>query len=372
MSEGKNRVLIVSKPLAPPWNDSSKNLARGIVDHARRTEFNVLTVPGFSFSSPRIVCEPVYRTGGDYAPSRTQNLRVLLRLARPDPEIEILHFFFAPNPVTSTVCRWLTRFKRKKTVQSVCSPPASYENLSRLIFTDVTVVLSDYHLKLFRDAGIDNVIRIYPGVEIPEKTTLRENLLRKELNLTDQPVILYPGDYEFSGGHEIILEILPRLAEKFPRLKLIFACRPKTDRSRTIEAGIRKDLGEMNLTDRVIFMGTVEDMEELYDLTAVCLFPARSLYKKMDLPLTLLECLARGIPVITADIPPVNEAVADEAGVAVDPEDPMEVFAAVSGILEDPDRLHSLGKAGQKRAAAEFDIIKIAARYEELYRRMVK
>ena len=31
------RILMVSKPVAPPWNDSSKNLVRDVAGHLRGT-----------------------------------------------------------------------------------------------------------------------------------------------------------------------------------------------------------------------------------------------------------------------------------------------------------------------------------------------
>ncbi len=363
-------VLIVSKPLVPPWNDSSKNLAMGIVTHARQTGFHVLTTPGYPLPAPGVVSEPVYRTAGDYSPSLFQNVRVLRRLARPDRNIGIYHFFFAPNPLTSSVCRWIMRLKKQATIQTVCSPPRDYDNLSRLIFTDFTVVLSDYHLNIFRREGIKNVIRIYPGVEIPEKISLPENPLRERLGITDEKVLLYPGDYEFSRGHEIILEILPRLVKESPRLKLLFACRPKTPASVKIEAAVKQRLREMGCGSRVVFLGHVDRMAELYDLTTICLFPVRSLYKKMDLPLTLLECLAWGIPVIASDIPPLNEMVNGRGGRAVRPDDPGDVTAAVRSFLSNPALTREYGENGRKLAREKFDIVKTAEHYETLYKKM--
>lgn len=368
IENNRNTVLIISKPLVPPWNDSSKNLAMGIVNHARQTRFHVFSTPGTAYHSDRISGEPIYRTAGSFAPSVTQNLRVLTRLGRPDREIGIYHFFFAPNPLTSTAARWITRFKRQTTIQTICSPPASYKNLTHLIFTDVVVVLSDYHLRIFQQAGITNVVKINPGVDIPDSTELQHNNLKEKLGLRDEKIILYPGDYEYSGGHEIILEILPELVKKFPKTKIIFACRPKTPDSRSLESGVKNRLREMGLGKYVIFLGAEEKMDELYGLTSACLFPAQSLYKKMDLPLTLLECLAWKIPIIIGDIPPVNELMKEQVGVAVKPDSPREVLEATAGLIGDNRQRIQLGENGRKMIEAEFDIKQIAAKYEDLYR----
>jgi len=362
-------VLIISKPLIPPWNDSSKNLAMGIVSHALRTRFQVFSTPGTDYHSDRIVGESIYRDAGDYSPSLSQNLRVLKRLIRPDRNIGIYHFFFAPNPRTSTICRWTTRWKKQKTIQTVCSPPRDYAELSRLIFTDWTVVLSDYHLNIFREAGINNVVRIYPGVEIPEKASLPESSLRIRLGVTDEKVILYPGDYEFSGGHEIILEILPRLVKEFPRIKMVFACRPKTPESEGIEADVRRRIREIGCEEQAIFLSKIDNMDELYDLTSICLFPARSLYKKMDLPLTLLECMAREIPLIVGDFAPLNEVLIGGGGIAVPTDSPDSILNALRKLLADRETRKGYGREGRESTHRHFDIKIIAQKYQELYQR---
>jgi len=363
----KKSVLVISKPLIPPWNDSSKNLAMGIVNYARQTRFHVFSTPGTDYHSDRIIGEPIYRNAGSYSPSLSQNLRVFRRILGPDRNIETYHFFFAPNPRTSTICRLATRWKKPRTIQTVCSPPRDYTNLSRLIFTDWTVVLSDYHLKIFSRAGIENVVRIYPGVEIPEKISLPANHLRERLGITDEKVILYPGDYEFSGGHEILLEILPRLAKEFKRIKIIFACRPKTPESKKIEAAVTQRIREIGCEEEAIFLSQVDNMAELYDLTSICLFPARSLYKKMDLPLTLLECLAREIPLIVGDFAPLNEVLIGGGGIAVRPDSPDSILDALRRLLSDRELRTRYGRDGRASAHRNFDIKIIARKYEELY-----
>lgn len=365
--KSQKSVLIISKPLIPPWNDSSKNLAMGIVNHARQTRFHVFSTPGTDYHSDRIIGEPIYRSAGAYSPALSQNLRVFRRILRPDRYTGIYHFFFAPNPLTSTFCRLATRFKKQATIQTVCSPLRSYDNLSRLIFTDWTVVLSDYHLNIFRRAGIGNVVRIYPGVEIPENTSLPANPLRERLGITDEKVLLYPGDYEFTGGHEIILEILPRLVKEFKRIKVVFACRPKTPESKEIEAAVMQRIREIRCEEEVIFLSQVDNMAELYDLTSICIFPARSLYKKMDLPLTLLECLAREIPLIVGDFAPLNEVLIDGGGIAVRPDSPESILDALRRLLSDRELRNRYGRDGRESAHRNFDIKLIAREYEKLY-----
>ncbi len=90
-------ALLISKPIAPPWTDSNKNLVRDLARGLTRTRARVMVPEGSTFEGA--VSEPVYRAAGAYAPSRAANARVLARLIT-GPRADVWHFFFAPNPLT--------------------------------------------------------------------------------------------------------------------------------------------------------------------------------------------------------------------------------------------------------------------------------
>ncbi|MBZ0121255.1 MAG: hypothetical protein K8H88_29940, partial [Sandaracinaceae bacterium] len=111
------QVLVVSKPLAPPWNDGSKNLARDLVAHLSRYEpVGLSDAPDrLRLSNGRL--EAVYAGPGAFAPSRLDQARVLRRLllGRGDA---LWHFFFAPNPASSRAARTAARLRGKPTVHT--------------------------------------------------------------------------------------------------------------------------------------------------------------------------------------------------------------------------------------------------------------
>ena len=111
-------TLLISKPIAPPWHDSGKNLVRDLVRHCPEVAHRVLTTRGFSLDLDHVTEEPLYGKPGAFAPGLLQNARVLARLLRPDRQ-QVYHFFFAPNPRTSSVARLALTFKRRATVQTI-------------------------------------------------------------------------------------------------------------------------------------------------------------------------------------------------------------------------------------------------------------
>ena len=102
------RILMVSKPIAPPWTDSSKNLVRDLATHLNRHEAVTLCRRGDA-PLDGLRCERVYGpSSGGYAPALQDNARVLLRLLGGRRH-DLWHFFFAPNPRSSRACALAAR-----------------------------------------------------------------------------------------------------------------------------------------------------------------------------------------------------------------------------------------------------------------------
>ncbi len=198
-------VLMVSKPVAPPWNDSSKNLVKDLACAGQRYAYRVFTPAGYGLDAPGVSSDAIYRDTGGYSPAVLQNVRVLARLLRRDGAA-LTHFFFAPNPRTSTAARLALRARPRITVQTVCSAPASFMEAERLLFADRVVVLSRDTRDCFIHAGISpqRLVRIPPGIHLPRRPDANARATaRRSLGLPeDRPVVIFPGDLQFSRAAE--------------------------------------------------------------------------------------------------------------------------------------------------------------------------
>jgi glycosyltransferase involved in cell wall biosynthesis len=129
--------------------------------------------------------------------------------------------------------------------------------------------------------------------------------------------------------------------------------------------GLRWLAGELGLGERVTFLGEVRDVPALLARAALFVLPSRT----EGISLTLLEAMARGLPLVTTRVGGNPEVVADgETGLLVPPGQPHELAAAMLSLLRDPDRGRRMGLAGRRRVEAHFEIRQMVARYEELYR----
>ena len=362
------RVLMISKPLQPPWDDSAKNLARDLVRFAERHEYHVMGLRGADAPGPRAVVEPIYKGTGAYSPSIGQNMRVLSRLFRPD-RCDIYHFFFAPNPTTSRAARMVRGLKRKKRlVHTICSAPATYDDIERLMFAHRVVALSENTRQALMEHGVPDVVRIPPGINASSRVTAEEKRsVREELGLPkDKPLVLYAGDYQFSSAADTCARSLPHLLAKSDA-HFVFACRIKQDLSRLEEQRIKVWVKEHGLERRVHFFNELERIQHLVAAATVQVLPAESLYAKMDIPLVLLESLREEVPIVIADILPLAELLERPAGLAIPPEAPAQLAEAVLELLGSPDRRRNMGREGRAMVRRIYDAPVVAAAYERLY-----
>lgn len=337
-------VLLVSKPLAPPWTDGAKNLVRDLCEHTTRHRFRCLVPKGVDAPGGHIA-EPIYGSSGDYAPALVDNLKVLARLARPRrDDADIFHFFFAPNPRTSVAAAAMMRFRRKPTVHTVVSRP----NGKAPLFADIHVALSEHTAWTLKNLGAKDVRVIRPGIpETPPTLDGSRKTLRERLELPDRPLVLFPGDLIEGGGAPLFAEVA-RSSEAFHP---VFACRPKGEGHERLEARLRAEVRDAT------WLGEVSDMPALLAaVDAVCL-PATNLLGKMDIPMVLLEALRLGRPVVVSNHPPLSEL--DQPGV-------MRVEPRVEALRPALEALMAADHA-PPTLAPQYSVTAMAAAYEALY-----
>ena len=126
---------------------------------------------------------------------------------------------------------------------------------------------------------------------------------------------------------------------------------------------LTRDLG---LAGHVRFLGEVRDVPAL--LAGASLFVLPSLVEGVSL--TLLEAMSRGLPVVATRVGGNPEVVVDGVtGVLVPPRDADALAGAVLGLWGNPERGRWMGLAGRRRVEQWFDVRRMVAGYEALYRR---
>lgn len=371
MSSPRRGVLFVSKPLAPPWHDSGKNLARDLATALVEWDVHVMSQAGAPLLAPHVTMEPVYKMAGTYSAGIAQNLAPLLRLMAPD-RLPIYHFFFAPNRNSSMAAKAILSVKRRRSVHTLSSAPASFDGIRKLLFADRVVALSQDTRRKLEQAGVQRVDVIPPCVPLTAPVSdERKQRARELLHLpAGARIVLFAGDYEFSSAARTCTNALASVLA-IPDAHFVFACRVKRAPSKDAEASIRGEVTALPQCDRVHFLNEVEDMEALVAAATLQVMPVDSLYAKMDIPLVLLESLREGVPLVVSDYGPLRELLEVPVGLAVPPASSEALAEAVKRLLGDEALRREMGEAGRKRVATHYSPAVMAKKYQDIYENLL-
>ena len=363
---------MVSKALVPPWNDSSKNLAKDVVVGTNQVDFTVFTDGSFAFECDHVCERPIYGKKGRFAPSIRQNSRVVRALLSSRlPRLH--HYFFAPNNRTARVLRGIRRLRRSATIHTICSVPKTFENINQALFADVHVALSRHSCERLKEQNVRGVHWIPPCIPRldPVFSDSKIASARRKFGLSDHaPIVLFPGDYDFGNTAQTVAQAAIQMANGPLDVQWVFACRLKTPHSQHLEHEIRQRLRALIDGDRVIFFNQVDDMHSLIIASDLVVLPADTTYAKMDLPLVLLESMSLGRPILVSRIPPLDELTDDDVAYSVDPLNAPMLADCIGAALEDESGRAERVRRGTLMATSRFDRTKVAQEYVRLYKEL--
>lgn len=206
----------------------------------------------------------------------------------------------------------------------------------------------------------ERVVRIYNGVDI-EARPGSGAAVRRELGIAaDDLLVGMVSALRPEKGHDVAIEAVQRLRERFPHLRLlIVGAGPLADELARLSAP---------LGDRVVIAGRRTDVASVLDAVDVCLHPSR-----LDaFPTTLIEALATSAPVLATSVGGIPEIIDDgRTGVLIaGPPTAGAVADALGGLLADPARRSALAVAGrqayEERFTAEPWVRNTRALYDEV------
>lgn len=224
----------------------------------------------------------------------------------------------------------------------------------------------------FRLASLltDHVVCVsHDSVELSARRGVSRRKLRTIWNGIDVQRFAYAGPCP--GGPAVMVGRLAPEKDVATLLRAVAAV-VRVDPSFRLEiagdGACRADLeglaAELDLREYVRFLGAVNDVAAL--LERASLFVLSSLTEGVSL--TVLEAMARGLPVIATRVGGNPEVVADgETGLLVPSATPDFLASALLQLHQNPATGRRMGLAGRERAEHYFDVRATVAAYEALY-----
>jgi glycosyltransferase involved in cell wall biosynthesis len=233
----------------------------------------------------------------------------------------------------------------------------------RVKLSDAAVVLSCYEEAqqfLTRIVNGATPVELAPhGVEIPSSPQRAE---------VSPPVLLAVGRLVEKKGFDTLLRAAALLRDRGIEFRV------EIGGDGPLWPTLQRLVRELSLEDHARFLGplTQDELEDHFARAALFVLPCQvgSDANRDGLPNTILEGMARGLPIVSTTLPSVMEAVSDgREGRLVAPQDPLALADALSELLGDQLLRRRLGAAARERVAAQYDRDMLASRvYDALIR----
>lgn len=168
-------------------------------------------------------------------------------------------------------------------------------------------------------------------------------------------------------GHTYLIQAISRLIKEGKKVRLLLAGDGE------LRPALETRVTHLGLADWVVFLGHVphEKLLDLYEQGKVDLYVLSSVDLGGGLhegiPVSLMEAMAFGTPVIATETGGIPELLGGSAGLLVPPKDPEALAEAISRLATDPDLRRTLGQRGRERVEKEFSVEAVARRLAEWF-----
>jgi glycosyltransferase involved in cell wall biosynthesis len=195
---------------------------------------------------------------------------------------------------------------------------------------------------------------IYNPVQLPSTITPFET--------RETHTLLFLGRLGERKGSYDLLRAVASISDDFPDLKLLMGGDGEIEK-------IRVEAQRLGIADKVELLGWVRGPDKTALLTRASVYVLPS-YNE-GLPMSVLEAMAAGLPVISTPIGGIPEAVTDGVeGNLVKPGDVDAFSAALRRLLSDPSLRRQMGEAARLKVETVFSMDRIVPQIEALYREL--
>lgn len=202
-----------------------------------------------------------------------------------------------------------------------------------------------------RMCGNPNVIAIYNPVLLPAKPPPWEK--------RRPGTVLFLGRLGRRKGSYDLLDAAARIAARQPALRLLLGGDGELDE-------VRARAAQLGIADRVDLLGWVrgEYKERLLATAALYVLPS---YNE-GLPVSVLEAMGAGLPILTTPVGGIPEAVTDGVeGFLVEPGDVAALADRLERLLGDPALAQRMGEAARHKVETAFSANAVIPQVEAVY-----
>ncbi|MDJ0753842.1 MAG: glycosyltransferase [Ardenticatenaceae bacterium] len=197
------------------------------------------------------------------------------------------------------------------------------------------------------------------SLSAPALNPLDRQEVRRELtgDHPERPLLLAVGRLEQQKAFGDLLEALAIHHQNKPETHLAIA---GDGPQRPL---LQQKCAELGLADRVKLLGVRHDIPRL--LAAADLYVSSSHWE--GLPVSLLEAMGAGLPVVVTRVGEIPQIVNEQHGVVVNPQQPVDLAAAIDSLIDQPPQRVKLGQNGRDMITSKYGVEQWVDRLLALY-----
>lgn len=398
-------ILMVGMDLNPPWIEGIRNsvrlISKNLIENGHEVfvltkgnskQDKIQTVEGILFHRIPAGNYDSYTGGGfQFLMKFPFSLRKLIK----SHDVDIVHVH-SVYPIIGIFVGFFSKILGKKVVFTLYSASdknnkvmgySSFMNtflrfskskfltkILKLFVNKIMVISLSSHKKLV-NLGFksENVIFIPLSLDFsvfkPELNKKNLELLKNHMNVpSDKIILLFAGDSAPWKGLKIFVESVIKLKKRNNNVFGIIMEKELYENRKEAMTEILETIQENNMASYFKLIGRCKNIQNLYNISDIILFPYLSFFSLMDVPLSLLEAMAISKPVIVTNLGGFTEIINNKInGMVVPPNDADKIVSSVEILLNDLKLLERISNNARNYMIENYDINIVIKKIETVY-----
>lgn len=209
----------------------------------------------------------------------------------------------------------------------------------------------------------DKISVVHIGLPIDKfyYTNTGRTKIRNEFGIRESEILIGTVSrlVEFKG-HSFLLQAFYNAVKLNPNLKLLIVGEGE------LETKLRNITAEYQLEEKVFFAGNRKDISDI--LSAFDIFAQTSIDNGGEtFPVSILEALSVGLPIIASDVGDIKFLVRNENGVLLQPENITQISESILKLSSDQSLIEKYKSASRRLFEEDFTVNQMVKRIEALY-----
>jgi len=197
----------------------------------------------------------------------------------------------------------------------------------------------------------------------------RNNRFRRTMGLEESHIAIgMTGNFRKVKNHHLLINAFARITAQFPNARLVLIGQGFSGDPENTEKDIHSLVRKYNIGDKVHFVGYRNDVHTI--LPCLDIFCLTS--HKEGLPLSLIEAMACGLPVVGTDVEGIRVVIeSGRNGFLVENHDSGDLARVLSILIADRPLRERMGKEGRKDAERYYSLTRFSRQYNQLFASLV-